>query len=165
MPATLDPAAELHRLLRERGSTVATAESLTGGRLAALLTAVPGASATYVGGVVAYATELKVALLEVPASLVEEHGVVSAECARAMAAGARRVLGATYALSTTGVAGPDRQEGHPAGTVFVGLAGPEVSGAVALELAGDRWAVQDATCRHAVASLVAILVGEETSLR
>ena len=165
MPATLDPAAELHRLLRERGSTVATAESLTGGRLAALLTAVPGASATYVGGVVAYATELKVALLEVPASLVEEHGVVSAECARAMAAGARRVLGATYALSTTGVAGPDRQEGHPAGTVFVGLAGPEVSEAVALELAGDRWAVQDATCRHAVASLVAILVGEETSLR
>ena len=197
MPATLDPAAELHRLLRERGSTVATAESLTGGRLAALLTAVPGASATYVGGVVAYATELKVALLEVPASLVEEHGVVSAECARAMAppparpgpggagrgrggvvrgggggvgargwgGGPRRVLGATYALSTTGVAGPDRQEGHPAGTVFVGLAGPEVSEAVALELAGDRWAVQDATCRHAVALLLAILVGEETSLR
>lgn len=165
MPATLDPAAELHRLLRERGSTVATAESLTGGRLAALLTAVPGASATYVGGVVTYATELKVSLLGVPPGLVEEHGVVSAECARAMATGARRVLGATYALSTTGVAGPDLQEGHPAGTVFVGLAGPGVSEAVPLELAGDRRAVQDAACRHAVALLLAILVGEETSLR
>jgi nicotinamide-nucleotide amidase len=165
MPATLDPAARLHRLLRERGSTVATAESLTGGRLAALLTAVPGASATYVGGVVTYATELKVSLLGVPAGLVEEHGVVSAVGARALGAGPRRVLGATYALSTTGVAGPDRQEGHPAGTVFVGLAGPGGAEAVPLELAGDRHTVQDATCRHAVALLLAILVGEETSLR
>jgi PncC family amidohydrolase len=164
MPVTSDPAAELHRLLRERGSTVATAESLTGGRLAALLTAVPGASATYVGGVVTYATELKVSLLGVPVGLVAEHGVVSAECARAMAAGARRLMGATYAVSTTGVAGPELQEGHPPGTVFVGIEGPEVSETAALELTGDRQAVQEATCGHAVARLLAILVGEETAL-
>lgn len=165
MPASPDPAAELHRLLRERGATVGTAESLTGGRLAALLTAVPGASATYVGGVVSYATELKVSLLGVPPALVAEHGVVSAECARAMAAGARRVLGATYALSTTGVAGPDRQEGHPAGTVFVGVAGPDASEAISLTLEGHREAIQEDTCRQAVAILLAILVGEESSLR
>ncbi|MCW2793194.1 MAG: competence/damage-inducible protein cinA [Nocardioides sp.] len=157
-------AARLHDLLGQADATVATAESLTGGRLAALLTGVPGASATYVGGVITYATELKESLLGVPPALVEAHGVVSAECARAMATGARLLTGATYALSTTGVAGPDRQEGHPPGTVYVGVAGPSLSSAVALELVGDREAVQDRTCAKAVALLLAILSGEETSL-
>ncbi|MGZ6752103.1 MAG: CinA family protein [Nocardioides sp.] len=168
MTATPDPAdaaaADLHRLLRERGATVATAESLTGGRLAALLTGVPGASATYLGGAVTYATALKVSLLGVPQELVTEHGVVSAACARAMAEGVRRLTGATYALSTTGVAGPDLQEGRPAGTVFVGLAGPDGAMADELALPGDRWAVQDETCRVAVARLVRVLRGEETGL-
>lgn len=158
-------AARLHDLLRRDAATVATAESLTGGRLAALLTGVPGASATYVGGVVTYATELKVSLLGVPPALVEEHGVVSAQCARAMATGMRALSGATYALSTTGVAGPDRQEGHPPGTVYVGVAGPSGSSAVALELVGDRETVQERTCAEAVALLLAILDGEETPLR
>ncbi len=108
-------AEDLHALLRSAGASVATAESLTGGRLAALLTSVPGASATYVGGVVTYATELKQSLLGVPEALVAEHGVVSAPCARAMAAGVRGLTGSTYALATTGVAGPDRQEGQAAG--------------------------------------------------
>ena len=135
MPAS---AADLHALLRTAGASVATAESLTGGRLAALLTSVPGASATYVGGVVTYATELKQSLLGVPEALVAEHGVVSAPCARAMARGARALTGATYALATTGVAGPDRQEGHPPGTVYVALAGPDGDRAVALELGGER---------------------------
>ena len=118
------------------GQTIATAESLTGGRLAALLTAVPGSSETYVGGVVSYATSLKTDLLGVSPELIAKHGVVSAECARAMATGARQVTGATYAVSTTGVAGPGPQDGVPAGTVYVAVAGPESVTALALELVG-----------------------------
>ena len=164
MPAPTGSAAELHRLLRERGATVATAESLTGGRLAGLLTSVPGASATYVGGLVTYATELKVSLLGVPREVVERDGVVSAACAEAMARGAVRATGATYALSTTGVAGPDLQEGQPAGTVFVGVAGPGFAEAHRFSLTGDREAVREATCSHAVALLLTVLAEEETTL-
>lgn len=152
-------------LLRGQGGTLATAESLTGGRLAAAMTAVPGASAAYVGGVVAYATRAKQQLLGVPEALVAEHGVVSVECARAMASGVRDALDATWGLSTTGVAGPDRQEGHPVGTVFVGLAGPDGSSAVALSLAGDRAEVQDLTVDEAIATLVWKLRREEPGLR
>lgn len=161
----LSAAERVHVLLRERGLTVATSESLTGGRLAALLTAVPGASATYVGGVVAYASELKVSILGVSPAIVEEYGVVSAECAVAMASGARALTGASYALSTTGVAGPDRQEGHPPGTVFVGVAGPDGVTALALELKGDRATIQDRTCVEALSALAGILLKEETPLR
>lgn len=161
----LSAAERVHVLLHGRGLTVATAESLTGGRLAALLTAVPGASATYVGGVVAYASELKVSILGVSPAIVEEYGVVSAECAVAMASGARALTGASYALSTTGVAGPDRQEGHPPGTVFVGVAGPDDVTALALELVGDRATIQDRTCVEALSALAGILMREETSLR
>jgi nicotinamide-nucleotide amidase len=152
-----------------RRATLATAESLTGGRLAALVTGVPGASRVYVGGVVAYATEVKQDLLGVPAELVARHGVVSAECARAMAEGARSALGAAWAVSTTGVAGPDEQEGKPVGTVFVGVAGPGGATVTALELVGDRHAVQERACREAVAALGAALTaglhGEEPRLR
>ena len=155
----------VHEQLLALGATVATAESLTGGRLAAALTATPGASATYVGGAVTYATELKVSLLGVDPDLVARHGVVSAECARAMAAGVRRLTGATYAVSTTGVAGPDEQEGKPAGTVFVGLAGPGLDETVALELAGRRAQVQERTVREGLAALSSALRREETPLR
>lgn len=150
----VSPVPELLDVLRGRQQTLSVAESLTGGRLAAAVTAVPGASAVFLGGVVSYATDLKVRLLGVPASLVEQHGVVSAECARAMATGVRDLTGSTYALSTTGVAGPDSQEGHPVGTVFVGLAGPDGVVAESLVLPGDRLQVVDETVRRAVASLV-----------
>ena len=152
-------------LLVSRGATLATAESLTGGRLAARITAVPGASRAYVGGVVAYATEVKQDLLGVPDPVLARHGVVSAECARAMAEGARRLLGASHALATTGVAGPDLQEGKPAGTVFVGVAGPAGTSVVALELRGDREGIQERTCDEALAALGGILHGEEPGLR
>lgn len=132
---------------------MATAESLTGGRLGALLTSVPGASATYRGGVIAYATELKVALLGVPQALVDAYGVVSAPCAAAMAEGVREVMASTYAVATTGVAGPDLQEGHPAGTVFVGLSGPRGTTTLALELVGDRSSIVERTCREALSAL------------
>ena len=98
----------------------------------------PGSSEVFRGGVVAYATDVKIAVLDVPEAVVEQHGVVSAECARAMARGVRRLTGATYGVSTTGVAGPDEQEGKPVGTVYVGVAGPDGDSAVALELVGDR---------------------------
>ena len=155
---------ELLEALVLRGATLATAESLTGGRLAARVTGVAGASRVYLGGVVAYATEAKQQLLGVPADLVARHGVVSAECARAMAEGARTALGATYALSTTGVAGPEEQEGKPVGTVFVGVAGPGDTTVTALELVGDRASVQDRTCREALSALAARLPGEEPDL-
>ena len=150
-------AADLVDALREREATLATAESLTGGRLAALLTEVPGSSAVYLGGVVSYATELKVRLLDVSEELVARYGVVSPECAGAMARGVRALTGATYALSTTGVAGPDSQEGKPVGTVYVGLAAPDGETALALELVGDRGAVQDRTCHEALAALLALM--------
>lgn len=113
-------------LLRGRGLTIAVAESLTGGLLLAELVAVPGASDVLRGGVVAYATELKARLLGVDAALLEANGPVDPDVAVQMARGARLRLGpgglpASIGLSTTGVAGPGPQDGHPAGTVFVGI--------------------------------------------
>ena len=125
-------------LLRDRGATLAVAESLTGGLLGAELTKAAGASEVDAGGVVAYATAVKEALLGVPAEVVATHGAVSAECAAAMAAGARDRLGATYGLALTGVAGPGGQEGKPVGTVHVGLAGPDGVETRDLRLPGDR---------------------------
>jgi len=154
----------VHLLLRASGATVATAESLTGGRLAAVLTDTPGASETYRGGVVTYATELKTTLLHVDEAIVEQHGVVSPECAKAMASGVRALAGTTYGVATTGVAGPSEQEGKPPGTVFVGLAGPGLVEAVALELNGKRRQIQDATVREALTALAEVLSREETSL-
>ncbi len=149
--------AEILQGLTETTDTVATAESLTGGRLAARITDVPGSSAVYLGGVVSYATDVKMGVLDVPEEIVDEHGVVSAECAKAMAEGVRRLTGATYAVSTTGVAGPEEQEGKPVGTVYVGLAGPDGSDALALDLTGDRPTIQEATVDHAVSALGAMI--------
>lgn len=147
-----------------RGVTVATAESLTGGQLAAAFTSVPGASACFLGGVVSYATEVKVSLLGVSTTVIDEYGVVSAECAAAMASGARTLLGATYALATTGVAGPDSQEGHPAGHVWVACAGPLGVETRLLSLDGDRAAVQAASCRDALSVLDGMLRREDSGL-
>jgi nicotinamide-nucleotide amidase len=147
----------VHDLLLDRGETVATAESLTGGQLAVLLTAAPGASSTFLGGVVSYATEVKVDLLGVDQAIVERHGVVSAECARAMARGVRALMGSSYAVSTTGVAGPERQDDKPPGTVYVGLSGPHGDTALSLELVGERVAIRDRTCQEALSALEGIL--------
>lgn len=157
-------AAEALDLLRAAGATLATAESLTGGRLAAAVTAVPGASASYLGGFVTYATELKESLLGVPPELVEQYGVVSGECARAMATGCREATGASYGVATTGVAGPDQQEGKPVGTVFVGLSGPEGETVLAMELLGDRPRIQERACREALSALCGIVRGEQPPL-
>lgn len=110
-------------LLLARGWRLATAESCTGGLIAHWMTSLPGSSATYVGGVVAYANTIKTAILGVPASLIEQAGAVSAPVAEAMAAGARERLDADVAISTTGIAGPSgATPDKPVGLVFIGVA-------------------------------------------
>jgi PncC family amidohydrolase len=155
---------ELQDQLVRMESTVATAESLTGGQLAARLTALPGSSASFVGGVVSYATEVKVDVLGVPAEVIDKHGVVSGECAVAMAEGVRDLLGTTYGVSTTGVAGPERQEGKEPGTVWIAVAGPAGAAPSRLQLEGGREDVQRAACEAALAALTDVLRREEPAL-
>lgn len=140
-------AADLNAALRERGQTLAVAESLTGGALGAALTAPPGASATFLGGIVAYATEAKAGLLGVDQGLLARVGAVDPEVARQMALGVRDRLGSTYAVATTGVAGPDPQDGRPPGEVHLAVAGPDGCTARSLHLAGDRAAVREGAVR------------------
>lgn len=145
--------AVVHALVA-RSQTLATAESLTGGLIGATVTAVPGASAVYLGGVITYATDLKARLGGVPSDLLAAHGPVSAHTAAAMAAGATRLTGADWALAATGVAGPDPQDGHAPGEVWLGLAAPtgEV-GTRRYDFGGDRTAVREATVRAALTLL------------
>ncbi|MBK7722977.1 MAG: nicotinamide-nucleotide amidohydrolase family protein [Austwickia sp.] len=148
-PSSTSPAVpaahEAITLLRACGDTVATAESLTGGLVAAALTEVPGSSWVVLGGVVAYASAVKASLLGVSPDLLEHGGAVQAEVASAMAANARRVFGAQWGISTTGVAGPDPADGRPVGTVYVGLSGPEGDTVTVLNLTGDRAQIRAAT--------------------
>lgn len=143
-------AAALLELLERRTATLAVAESLTGGTLAAALTDVPGASAVFQGALVAYASEVKISMLGVPAEVVQRYGVVSGEAAEAMAIGARTRFAATYALSTTGVAGPEPQEDKPVGTVYVGCAGPDRVDTTRLTLSGTRAQIRVNTCDAAL---------------
>src|SRR5215203_6225668 len=143
--------------LTDAGATVATAESITAGRLAARLTDGAGSSSAFLGGVVTYATEVKISVLGVPEALVDDHGVISAECARSMAERVRDLMGATYGVSTTGVAGPDTQEDQPVGTVFVGIAGPDGTDIHEHALDGDRMEIQRRTVAEAVSALGAMM--------
>jgi nicotinamide-nucleotide amidase len=144
----------VHRLLAARGSTLAVAESLTGGQLGQALTAMAGSSVTFVGGVVAYATELKTELLGVDAALLKREGAVHPDVAQQMAEGVRHRLGATYGLSTTGVAGPEAAAGARGsidpGTAYVAVAGPDGSTVRALRLGGTRELVRTLTVMHAL---------------
>ncbi|MFL6135036.1 MAG: CinA family protein [Nocardioidaceae bacterium] len=151
--------ATLHAELLRRGLTLATAESLTGGALGDLVSASPGASETYLGGVVSYATSVKVRVLGVRQETVEECGVVSAACAREMASGVRELVGADWSVSTTGVAGPTEQEGKPVGTVFVGVAGPDGSVAHELHLEGNRAEIREQACSAAALAVLEDVLG------
>lgn len=146
-------------LLVARGETLATAESLTGGQVGELLTGVPGASAAYVGGVISYATRLKSTLAGVDPGVLERHGPVAAPTAAQMAAGVARRCAADWGLSTTGVAGPDEQDGHPVGQVFVAVARPAAGVLEVRELAlpGGRDQVRAAAAASALALLEEIL--------
>ncbi len=149
-PDVRKSAALLHERLLGLGLRIASAESLTGGALAELLSGTAGASTSYVGGVVSYATEVKQRLLHVSETTVREHGVVSAECAQEMARGAREWVGADLGVSTTGVAGPTTQEGKPIGLVFVAVADAEGTEVHELHLSGDRTEIRAETCVRAL---------------
>jgi len=151
--------AALHAELVSRSKTLATAESLTGGGLAELVSAAAGSSDTYLGGVVAYASAVKQQVLGVSAGTVATHGVVSAACAAEMALGVRSLVGADYGVSTTGVAGPTEQEGKPVGLVYVAVAGPGGVTTKELHLRGDRSQVRQRTCLEAVSAAIAVVRG------
>ena len=138
-------------LCRERGLRLATAESCTGGLVAARLTSVPGSSRVVVGGVVAYADEVKQAELGVPAELLARHGAVSAEVAAAMARGARERLGAEIAVAVTGIAGPDGGTAEkPVGLVYLHAEGPDGGMGREFSFPGDRATIR---ARSVVAAL------------
>lgn len=148
--------------LTVRGETVAVAESLTGGLVVASLVAVPGASAVVRGGVVAYATPVKASVLGVSAALLAANGAVDPEVARQMASGVRMALAvdgvpATWGISTTGVAGPDPQDGKPVGTVFVGIAWAGGAKAFELHLDGDRQAIRQTSVSELLVRLSAMI--------
>ncbi|WP_314033982.1 nicotinamide-nucleotide amidohydrolase family protein [Dietzia sp. CH92] len=147
--------------LRARGWTLGTAESLTAGLVAATVAEVPGASAVLRGGLIVYATSLKHELADVPSEVLDRHGAVSPETARALAVGAARRCGADVGVGLTGVAGPDTQEGRPVGTVYVGLSVPgRPAWSVPLSLPGDRAAIRRAACEAALGLLVTAAGGD-----
>ena len=157
-------ASEIVHELDRRGLTIAVAESLTGGLLTAELISVPGASAVVVGGVVAYRTPLKASLLGVPTALLAARGAVDPDVAVAMAAGARGALAvegrsADVGLATTGVAGPDPQDGHAPGTVYVALSAGGEARVTRLALEGDREAIRSATVSESLSMLHEWLTG------
>lgn len=150
-----DVATRLVEACVARGVTVATCESLTGGGVGAAITAVPGASAVYRGGFVTYATELKVRLVGVDADHASLAGVVNERVAVEMAQGARRRCAARWAVSTTGVAGPEPSDGEPVGTVWIGVAGPDGQQcAERHRFAGDRATVRALTVGKALEILL-----------
>ena len=142
-----------------RGWTIGVAESLTGGLVTAALVAVPGASRVLRGGIVAYATDLKAGLLGVDADLLAERGAVDEAVAAQMAAGIRVATGADVGLATTGVAGPDPQDGQEPGVVFVAVSTPVASEVQRLDLDGDRSEVIADTVR-CVLELAFVVVSE-----
>lgn len=138
-----------------QGRTLVTAESCTGGGIGQLLTAVPGSSAVYKGGIISYTNEIKQRLLMVPEDLLIRVGAVSAQVAEAMAQGARQQLNADFAVSVTGLAGPGGDEfGNPVGTVFVGYADESCCISKEFHFIGDRQAVRDQAVYAALSMLM-----------
>jgi nicotinamide-nucleotide amidase len=145
---------ELVAALSSLGQTVAAAESLTGGLVVSQLIDQPGASAVVRGGVVAYATDTKSSVLGVDAGLLAERGAVDSDVAQQMAEGVRRVLDADWGVATTGVAGPEPQDGMPVGRVYVAVAGPDGTQVQQHDLSGDRREIRDG----AVGAVLALLM-------
>lgn len=150
-------AAQAVRQALESGQTVATAESLTAGMVSAVLADTPGASGMLQGGVVAYQNSVKDAVLHVPAELLARAGSVDADVARAMAAGARTVLGADVGLSTTGVAGPEAHDGKPVGRVYIGIATAAGTAGFEYSFTGSRPDIRAAACGAALERLLEAL--------
>ena len=137
------------------GKRLATAESLTGGGIGQAITSVSGASAVFAGGVISYTNEVKNKVLGVPMEMLDTCGAVSAPVAKAMAEGARRVIGTDVAVAVTGLAGPDGDEyGNPVGTVFIGYADERVAFAREYHFTGDRTQVREQTIESALALIL-----------
>ena len=160
-PAARELAREIHARLRAGQQTVAVAESLTGGLVAASLTDIPGASVSFRGGVVAYATELKARLLGVDTRLLARHGAVHPQVAAGMADGVRSRLMASFGVATTGVAGPDPQDGQPVGTVHIAVSAADDTVVRTIALSGDRDEIRRLAVERALGLLLGRL-GEET---
>lgn len=155
-----DKARRLVARLKERGSTIATAESLTGGRIAAAITSVPGSSEIFPGGIVSYCDRIKAELLGVPETLLAQYGAVSEPVARAMAQGAAQRLKTDFAVSATGLAGPDGDgSGQPVGTVFLGLYAEGKTFCSHLTLEGSREQIQHQTVEKALELALSALEG------
>lgn len=148
--------------LRERGWTLGVAESLTGGAVASEIVSVPGASATLLGGVVAYATPVKHTLLDVDAGLLAKHGAVHPDVAAQMAEGVRRAVAvdarrADVGIATTGIAGPDSPDGQPVGTVHIGVVTPTGASGIPHLFTGTRAEIRaQATAAAITAALDAV---------
>lgn len=156
----LDPALPLKVIerLQQMNMALATAESLTGGFLGQSLTAVPGASKAYQGGVITYTNQVKMTLLNIPAEVLEKYSAVSTECAQAMAENARHILNADYCLATTGLAGPDGDGINPVGTVFIALSTPNETFVRQFCFKNhSRREVREETVRFALEWLLAVL--------
>ena len=159
-----DLAAVVLELLAESGNTLAVAESCTGGLIGGRITNVPGSSAVFRGGVIAYSNDLKTSRLGVPVGMLEQCGAVSGEVAGRMALGARTACGSDYGLAVTGIAGPTGgTEEKPVGTVWIGLSGPDASSETLLHFPGGREAIRTRTVQAALNTLRRALLSKETA--
>ena len=139
-----------------KGKTLVTAESCTGGGIGAALTAIPGSSAVYKGGIISYTNWVKENILNVDGELLETYGAVSAQVAEAMAEGARKALQADVAISVTGLAGPGGDEfDNPVGTVFIGYSDSKVTESIACNFIGDRDSIRDQAAQTALKIILA----------
>ncbi len=129
----------IYNFLKIKSETLSTAESCTGGKIASMITSVPGSSSVFAGGIIAYSNEVKINTLGVDPKILLEYGAVSEECVNAMALGARKKLNTTYAIATSGIAGPEGgSEEKPVGTVWIAIAGPDFLVAKKAIFSGDR---------------------------
>lgn len=149
-----DLAGKVVAAFRSRGLTCGTAESCTGGGIGSAITAVPGSSEAFMGGIISYDNSVKKAVLGVSESILDGVGPVSEECARAMAEGARRILNVDVAVSVTGLAGPGGDGVHPAGYVWFGIASARGTQALNVTFTGDRTDVRSAAVERALSLLL-----------
>jgi nicotinamide-nucleotide amidase len=152
-----DLAAKVIDLLRERRQTISCAESITGGALTAALVSVSGASDVLLGSIVAYSKEIKISQLGLSAELIDDKGLVSKEVAIAMAKGARQRLGSSWAISSTGSAGPTALDGSSPGEIWIAILGPDRQESVKLSLNGARQEVINGAVESALTLLERIL--------
>lgn len=149
--------AEIIIVMKRRGLTLATAESITGGGVAAAITDIPGASAVFLGSIVSYSDASKTKFLGIPKRVLNTSTAVSEVVAKNMAESARKEFGSDYAIATTGVAGPGKAYGQKAGTVWVAISSKKETIAIELALSGDRNEIRKATIESALACLSRIL--------